>query len=119
MRLVTALLALLLLAACAEVDVGIPDPMTTGQLVVAYDAETQGVALLPNQCREIPDFTEEILQGIEGVEARAYYGLEPGPYCLEWGFRFSEGVLFNHNLNLSVEAGSLDFVSVVEAPIAE
>jgi len=114
MKHIAWIIIALTLAGCAEVDVGIPDPTTTGQLVVAYDADTQGMALLPGACSETPDYDAQVLQGVEGVEARAYYGLQPGPYCLRWGVLTAPDVFTLAGvIPFDVQAGTLDFVSIV------
>jgi len=110
---------LLTLAGCTSLGPDIPefpDPRLTGQLVVAYDIDTQVVVLEPGACTTIPSYDGEgeILQGVEGVGARAYYGLEPGEYCLTWGGRFADSSwIAQDNIPLTVQEGALDFVSVV------
>jgi len=112
--------ALLFLSACGnlDIDAGVPDVTTTGQLIVAYDIDTQVIVLEPvvdGECTGWPtyDGEGEILQGVEGVGARAYYGLEPGEYCLTWGPRLSTGWAAYSDMLLTVQAGALDFVSVI------
>jgi len=117
MRVLTLTVLTVVLAACSNVDVGIPDPTTTGQVVVAYDANQQGMALLPGACSEPANYDEQVLQGVEGVEARAYYGLEPGVYCLRYGPLTSESTFALAGVvPLDVQAGALDFVSIVPIP---
>jgi len=117
MRLLTVALLAVLLTACSNVDVGIPDPTTTGQLVVAYDANQQGMALLPGACSEPANYDEQVSQGVEGVEARAYYGLKPGAYCLRYGALTGENeFVLQGVVPLDVQAGALDFVSIVPIP---
>ena len=117
MRLLAVALLALTLGACAEVDVGIPDVTTTGQLVVAYDANTQGMALLPGACDTPTDYDKQLLEGVEGVEARAYYGIAPGAYCLRYGPLSGPGTFVLAGLiSLDVQAGALDFVSIVPVP---
>lgn len=119
MRLLAIATLAVLLTACGEFvpDVNIPDPTTTGQLVVAYDANQQGMALLPGACSEPADYDEQVLQGVDSVEARAYYGLEPGPYCLRYGTLTSEDTFALQGvIPLDVQAGALDFVSIVPVP---
>lgn len=110
----------LLLVGCGSFvpDVEIPDPVTTGQLVVAYDIDVQVVVLEPGACPSVPgyDGEGEIRQGTEGIGARAYYGLEPGDYCLTWGPRFADGWIAEANMPITSQAGALDFVSVIPVP---
>jgi len=120
----TALVLVLLLSACGEIDVGVPDVMATGQLVVAYDVDTQVIVLEPGACTPIPSYDGdgEVLQGVEGVGARAYYGLEPGDYCLTWGVRDvpAEGEWMTvGNMPFTAQPGALDFISVVPDPPQE
>lgn len=125
MRLALVTLLATLLTACGNLmpDVTIPDPTTTGQLIVAYDMDTQVLVLEPrDDCPTTPGYDggEQILQGEEGIGARAYYGLKPGLYCLTWGFRLEAGGdawRAEGNLLIQARAGALDFVSVVPAPV--
>jgi len=128
MRLLTLTILALTLTACGSFDTpDIPDPVTTGQLVVAYDIDTQVIVLEPRDtpdCPDVPGYDGEgaIMQGTEGIGARAYYGLEPGDYCLTWGFRYETGGdawRAEGNMPIRVQAGALDFVSVVPVPVEE
>lgn len=117
---ITALVLVLSLAACgsiSDIDVGLPDFTTTAQLIVVYAPDAQTVRLTNNTCEDIP--TVQYTGAAEGVNLRAYYGLKPGNYCLEWGDTFSAGWLLRGWMDLELSAGVAEYVSVIPAAVAE
>ena len=122
-RLIPLMLLVLLLSACGSLapdwpDIG--DPMTTGQLVVAFDPIQQGAMLTPGEC--IDAFVEPIVaDALEDTQMRLYYFLDPGNYCLTWGWRTGESsFVVAGERPVSIQAGAITFVSllpIVEPPI--
>lgn len=112
MRLAILTVLTLALAACSSNVNTLPDAMQTGQLLVAYQPETQVVRLTEGACDGEPE-ADAIATAMQDATGRLYYGLEPGAYCLTWGQSFSAGWLATGQLDLTVSAGAMDFVSVI------
>lgn len=119
-RLTILLLLAVMLTACGSLAPDWPefgDPMTTGQLVVAFDPIQQGVMLTPGAC--VDSSVEPIVaDALQDTQMRLYYFLEPGDYCLTWGWLTSPTTFtLAGERPVSIQAGAIEFVSVL--PVVE